>query len=254
MKFTNAIVRKPGKTMTKGLTSANLGLPIYQKAIKQHIAYVNALKNCGLEVLELEADEHFPDSTFVEDTALLTPSCAIITHPGAATRKGEIVEIKKSIRKYYSTIEEIMQPGTVEAGDIMMVGTHFYIGISERTNLTGAEQLIRILNKYGMTGAVVHLEKVLHLKTGLSYLENNILVASGEFLTNAEFKKYELIEVPENESAAANCIWVNDTVLLPKGYPVTKQKIKGTGYKIIELDISEFAKLDGGLSCLSLRF
>ena len=113
---------------------------------------------------------------------------------------------------------------------------------------------IAILNRYGMTGSVVHLEKVLHLKTGLSYLENNVLVASGEFLTNAEFKKYDLIEVPENESAAANCIWVNDTILLPKGYPVTKQKIKDTGYQIIELDISEFAKLDGGLSCLSLRF
>ena len=254
MKFANAIVRKPGRTMIKGLTSANLGLPIYQKATKQHVAYVNALKNCGLKVLELEADENFPDSTFVEDTALLTPYCAIITHPGAATRQGEIIEIKKSIRKYYSTKEEIIQPGTVEAGDIMMVGTHFYIGISERTNLTGAEQLIRILNKYGMTGSVVHLEKVLHLKTGLSYLENNVLVASGEFLTNAEFKKFDLIEVPENESAAANCIWVNDKILLPKGYPLTKQKIKDAGYQIIELDISEFAKLDGGLSCLSLRF
>ncbi len=254
MKFTNAIVRKPGKTMIKGLTSSNLGLPDYQNAIKQHKTYVNALKNCGLDVLELEADEKFPDSTFVEDTALLTTSCAIITYPGAATRKDEIVEMKKSIRKYYDTIEEIIHPGTVEAGDVMMVGTHFYIGISERTNLTGAEQLIRILNKYEMTGSVVHLERVLHLKTGLSYLENNVLVTSGEFLTNDEFKTFDLIEVPENESAAANCIWVNDTVLLPKGYPITKQKIKDRGYQIIELDISEFAKLDGGLSCLSLRF
>ena len=254
MKFTNAIVRKPGRTMIKGLTSATLGLPIYHKAIKQHIAYVNALKKCGLKVLELDADKNFPDSTFVEDTALLTPSCAIITRPGAATRRGEIAEMKKTILKYYSTKEEITQPGTVEAGDIMMVGTHFYIGISERTNITGAEQLIRILNKYGMTGSLVHLEKVLHLKTGLSYLENNVLVASGEFLTNAAFKNYDLIEVPENESAAANCIWVNDKVLLSKGYPLTKQKIKDAGYQIIELDISEFAKLDGGLSCLSLRF
>lgn len=254
MKFANAIVRKPGKAMIKGLTTANLGSPIYHKAIKQHMAYVNALKNCGLKVLELEADENFPDSTFVEDTALLTPYCAIITYPGAVTRRGEIVEMKKNIRKYYNTEEEIIHPGTVEAGDIMMVGTHFYIGISERTNLIGAEQLIRILNKYGMTGSIVPLEKVLHLKTGLSYLENNVLVASGEFLTNAAFKKYDLIEVPESESAAANCIWVNDKVLLPKGYPVTKQKIKDAGYEIIELDISEFAKLDGGLSCLSLRF
>ena len=253
MKFTNAIVRKPGKSMINGLTSANLGLPIYKKAIEQHKAYVKALKNCGLNVLELEIDENFPDSTFVEDTALLTPSCAIITRPGASTRRCEIVEMKKRIGNYYRVIEEIIQPGTVEAGDIMMVGTHFYIGISERTNLKGAEQLTHILNKHGMTGSIIYLKKVLHLKTGLSYLENNVIVASGEFLSNEEFKKYDLIEVPENESAAANCIWVNDKVLLPKGYPVTKQRIKTKGYQILELDISEFAKLDGGLSCLSLR-
>jgi dimethylargininase len=254
MKFNNAIVRKPGKSMIHGLTNANLGLPDHEKALKQHIAYVEALKTCGLEVLELDEDENFPDSTFVEDTALLTPHCAIITHPGAQTRKGETIEIKKTLHQYYNTIEEINPSGTVEAGDIMMAGNHYYIGISERTDLTGATQLVQILNKYGMTGSVVPLEKVLHLKTGVSYLENNILVASGEFLTLVEFQKYDLIEVPENESAAANCVWVNDTVLLAKGYPITKQKVKDKGYNVIELDISEYAKLDGGLSCLSLRF
>lgn len=254
MKFTNAIVRKPGRSLINGLTSANLGLPIYEKAITQHQAYVNALKQCDLEVLELKVDENFPDSTFVEDTVLLTPSCAIITLPGAVSRRGEIVQMKKIIQKYYSTIEEINRPGTLEAGDIMMVGNHFYIGISERTNNVGAEQLIGILKKYGMTGSVVPLKKVLHLKTGLSYLENNVLVASGEFIMYPEFEKFDLIKVPENESAAANCIWVNDTVLFPKGYPKTKQQILDKGYPIIELDISEFAKLDGGLSCLSLRF
>ena len=109
MKFTNAIVRKPGKSMINGLTSANLGLPIYKNAIEQHKAYVKALKNCGLNVLELEIDENFPDSTFVEDTALLTPSCAIITRPGASTRRCEIVEMKKNWellpcnRRNYST-------------------------------------------------------------------------------------------------------------------------------------------------------
>ena len=254
MKFTKAIVRKPGKSMINGLTAANLGTPFYQKAIEQHSAYVEALKSCGLEVFTLEADERFPDSTFVEDTALLTPSCAIITHPGAASRQGETIEMAKTIRTFFNSIEVIQSPGTVEAGDIMMVGTHFYIGISERTNMGGAEQLIGVLRENGMTGSIIPLEKVLHLKTGLSNLENNVLVASGEFLENENFKKFDLIEVPENESAAANCIWVNDKVLLPKGYPITKQKIEEKGYQVIELDISEFAKLDGGLSCLSLRF
>jgi dimethylargininase len=252
--FSNAIVRKPGQSMVKGLTEANLGIPDYRKAIRQHNAYVCALQDCGLTVRELAADEQFPDSTFVEDTALLTPHCAIITNPGALSRRGEIVDIKRVVEEFYTDIEEILLPGTVEAGDIMMVGSHYYIGLSARTNLNGAEQTIRILNKYGMSGSVIKLEKVLHLKTGVAYLENNNLVACGEFVSNPEFEKFNIIEIPESESYAANCIWINDTVLIPKGYPVARQKIKDAGYQIIDVDVSEFRKLDGGLSCLSLRF
>jgi len=252
--FSKAIVRKPGKSMIKGLTKANLGVPDYHKAVDQHESYVCALRDCGLKVLELEADENFPDSTFVEDTALLTTNCAIISNPGALSRKGEIIGIRQVVKEYYSNIEEILAPGTVEAGDIMMVDNHFYIGLSNRTNLNGAEQVIGILNKYGMSGSVIKLEKVLHLKTGLAYLENNNLVACGEFLSNPEFKKFNIIEIPENESYAANCVWINDKVLIPKGYPITRQKITDAGYPVIEVDVSEFRKLDGGLSCLSLRF
>jgi dimethylargininase len=251
--FTKAIVRKPGKSLVIGLTEAGLGKPNYDKAIKQHAGYVKALQNCGLEVLELPADENFPDSTFIEDVALLTPHCAVITNPGAPSRKGEIVSIKEVIREYYKDVEEIHSPGTVEAGDIMMVGNHFYIGLSNRTNAAGAEHMISILNKYGMTGSTVKLEKVLHLKTGLAYLENNNLIACGEFLSNSEFKKFNIIEIPEEENYGANCVWINDKVLVPEGYPVTKCKIKAAGYNVIEIDVSEFRKLDGGLSCLSLR-
>jgi dimethylargininase len=252
--FSNAIVRKPGKNIIKGLTSSDLGIPDYQKALKQHDIYVNALKNCGLKVKELEADENYPDSTFIEDVALLTPHCAIITNPGAESRKGEIVGMRRILEEYYFDIDEILSPGTVEGGDIMMVGSHFYIGLSARTNLTGAEQIIRILNKYGMNGSIIKLEHVLHLKTGVAYLENNNLVACGEFLSNPEIKKYNIIEIPDKESYAANCVWINDTVLIPKGYPITKHRISEAGYSIIEIDVSEFRKLDGGLSCLSLRF
>lgn len=252
--FSNAIVQKPSKSMINGLTNANLGVPDYQKAIKQHEKYVSALIDCGLKVKVLDADENFPDSTFVEDVALLTPHCAIITNPGAPSRRGEIVEMKKVVQEFYSNIEEIVEPGRVEAGDIMMVGSHYYIGLSQRTNLNGAEQVISILNKYVMNGSVVKLEKVLHLKTGLAYLESNNLVVCGEFLSNPEFEKFNIIEVSEDESYAANCIWVNDKVFIPKGFPKAKQSIINAGYSVIELDMSEFQKLDGGLSCLSLRF
>lgn len=252
--FSHAIVRKPGRSLIEGLTKANFGIPDYYKAVDQHEAYVSALKQCGLKVRELEADERFPDSTFVEDAALLTPHCAIITNPGALSRRGEVFEIKKVVQEYYSDIEEIISPGTVEAGDIMMVDNHYFIGLSERTNLNGAEQTIRILTEYGMSGSVIRLKNVLHLKTGLSYLENNNLLGCGEFLSNPEFRKFNIIEVPEEESYAANCVWINDKVLMPKGYPDTRQRIIDVGCQVIEVDTSEFCKLDGGLSCLSLRW
>ena len=240
--------------MVHGLSTANLGLVDYQKALLQHQDYIKALENCGLEVLVLPPDEDFPDSTFVEDPALLTPFCAIITNPGASSRKGEKAGIKSVLGDFFENIEEISTPGTVEAGDIMMVGSHFYIGISERTNDNGAEQVIQILQNYGLTGSKILLEEVLHLKTGLAYLERNNLVACGEFITHKDFQKYNLLVIPEDESYAANCIWVNGQVIMPKGYPKTRTIIQSCGYEIKEVDVSEFQKLDGGLSCLSLRF
>jgi|TARA_Y100000031_G_C8237657_1_gene394146 dimethylargininase len=252
--FTKAIVRTPGESLVHGLSSANLGIPNYSLALTQHANYIEVLKKCGLNVLVLEPEEEYPDSTFVEDVALLTSDFAIITNPGAPSRRGEITEIKAVLKKYYKNIEQIESPGTVEAGDIMMVGSHFFIGLSERTNAIGAEQLIECLEKYGKTGSVVKLEKVLHLKTGLAYLEHNNLIACGEFLSNEEFRKFNILEIDKDESYAANCIWVNNKVLIPKGYPKAKKTIEKAGYEIIEIDVSEFKKLDGGLSCLSLRF
>ena len=252
--FKKAIVRTPGKSLIKGISTAGLGIPNYELALEQHANYIIALAACGLEVTVLEADEAYPDSTFVEDVALLTSECAIITNPGAETRRGETVAMKKVLQSFYANIEEVHEPGRVEAGDIMMVGDHFYIGLSERTNQSGAKQVIAYLEKYGMSGSVVKLEKVLHLKTGLAYLENNNLVACGEFLTNSAFQKFKILEISQNESYAANCIWVNGTVIIPAGYPKARAIIEGAGYTTREVDVSEFRKLDGGLSCLSLRF
>lgn len=252
--FTKAIVRTPGKSMLNGISTAGLGLPDYQLALKQHTAYIAALKECGLDVTVLPADEAYPDSTFVEDVALLTPRCAIITNPGAETRRGEIAAIKPVLQDFYTNIEEVREPGRVEAGDIMMVGKHFYIGLSARTNLAGAQQVIGFLEKYGLSASVITLKDVLHLKTGIAYLENNILLACGEFLTKPELQQFNILEIDASESYAANCIWVNGTVILPAGYPKAKQVIAAAGYPIIEVDVSEFRKLDGGLSCLSLRF
>ena len=136
----------------------------------------------------------------------------------------------------------------------MMVGDHYYIGLSERTNQAGAEQMITILENHGLQGSMVELTEVLHLKTGLGYLENNNLLACGEFLRKAEFQRYHLLKVDPDEAYAANSVWANGTVLTPRGFPKTTTLIKSAGYTIREVDVSEFQKLDGGLSCLSLRF
>ena len=256
-KFNNVIVRKPCKAVCDGITSApELGQPIYEKALAQHEKYIEALKKCSVEVTVLEADERYPDSCFVEDPALITRKCAIITNPGAASRNGEKDEIIGAVRKFFpeDKIEYIKDPGTLEGGDVMMVGDTFYVGLSARTNAEGIRQLGEILNKYGLECVQVPLEKVLHLKTGVNYLENNNMLVSGEFIDKPEFAKYNKIVIPEEEAYAANCIWVNGTVIVPEGYPAVLKAVQDAGYETLVVDTSEFRKIVGGLSCLSLRF
>ena len=256
-KFNNVIVRRPCRAICEGITSApELGKPIYEKALQQHDTYIEALKQCGVEVTVLEADERYPDSCFVEDPALITRKCAIITNPGAASRNGEKNEIIGAVKKFFpeDKIEYIKDPGTLEGVDVMMVGDTFYVGLSARTNAEGIRQLTEILNKYGLECIQVPLEKVLHLKTGVNYIENNNMLVSGEFIEKPEFEKYNKIVIPEDEAYAANCIWVNDTVIVPEGYPAVLKAVQDAGYKTLLVDTSEFRKIDGGLSCLSLRF
>ncbi|MFQ6976664.1 MAG: arginine deiminase family protein [Oscillibacter sp.] len=198
-KFNHVIVRRPCKAMVEGITSGLYpGKPDYALALKEHDSYIEALKQCDVDVTVLEADERYPDSCFVEDPALITSKCAIITNPGAASRNGEKNEILGAIRKFFDDdhIEYIKAPGTLEGGDVMMVGDHFYVGRSARTNEEGIRQLTEILAKYGLTCSEVTLEKVLHLKTGVNYLENNNMLVSGEFVTKPDFEMYHRVEDP----------------------------------------------------------
>lgn len=256
-KFNHVIVRRPCKAMVEGISGGTYpGTPDYELALKQHDTYIEALKRCDVDVTVLEADERYPDSCFVEDPALITRKCAIITNPGAESRNGEKNEIIGAVKKFFSDeqIEYIRSPGTLEGGDVMMVGDHFYVGRSARTNEEGIRQLTEILAKYDMTCSEVKLEEVLHLKTGVNYLEDNNMLVSGEFVTKEDFAKYNKVIIPEEEAYAANCIWVNDTVIVPEGYPAVLKAVQDLGYKTLLVDTSEYRKLDGGLSCLSLRF
>lgn len=190
----------------------------------------------------------------MEDVALCTSRFAVLTNPGAPSRNGEKMEMAPVLSSFFSCVESIEAPGTLDAGDVMMVGDHFYIGRSERTNEQGAAQLIDILQNHGMSGETVPLKEMLHLKTGVSCLENNRLLVFGEFCDHKVFTRFTKIEVEKAESYAANSLWVNGTVLVPEGFSGTRAKIEAAGYPTLAVDVSEFRKLDGGLSCLSLRF
>ena len=240
--------------MIHGLSSADLGTPDYDLACLQHRDYIAALRECGLTVTVLEALEEHPDSCFVEDVALFTPACVILTNPGVASRRGEVAHIANHVGHFFDVIEKIESPGTLEAGDVMMVGDHYYIGLSARTNKIGAYQLISILEKHGLRSSLVHLSEVLHLKTGLSYLERNNLLACGEFLAKPQFEKFNTIEINQLDAYSANSVWINGTVLVPAGFADTVSAVEAEGYAVREVAMSEFEKLDGGLSCLSLRF
>ena len=255
MKFEKAIVKKPSKKMVNGISTADLGKPDYRTALKQHKNYIKTLKECGVEIEVLKADENYPDSMFVEDPAVVTDEFAIITNLGAESRKGEEKEIKSVLKKYYSkNIHEIKYPGTLEGGDVMQVEDHFYIGVSDRTNKDGAKQFINYVEKYNYKGTIVEFEDILHLKTGVAYIGDNTLIVTDTLIDKEEFEDFNKIKINESEKYAANCIRINDYVILPKGYPDTKKDLLKEGFDIKTVDVSEYKKIDGGLSCLSLRF
>ena len=252
-----AIIRPPSANFAAGLTTVDLGPPDYARAIEQHEAYCAALEHCGLELIRLEADERYPDSTFVEDTAVLTERCAVLTRPGAASRVGEVVGIQTALSQIFSDIHFVNAPGTLDGGDVCQAGEHFFIGISERTNEEGARQLAVVLGASGYTSTLVDVRGVngiLHLKSGLAWLGDNRLVVIAALHNRAEFRTYELITVDRGEEYAANCVRVNDHVLTAGGYPALEATLRERGYQTIALEVSEFQKMDGGLSCLSLRF
>ena len=240
--------------MVSGLTRSNQGYPDYERALEQHKLYIAALEQCGLNVHILDADEEYPDSTFVEDVALLTPQCAIITRPAAASRRGETTSLRPVLEKLFPCIKQINPPGTLDGGDVMQIGSHFFIGLSSRTNQSGADQFISILTQFDLTGSTVPVTNFLHLKTGVTCVNDTTLLAAGKFMTQPEFSKFTIIPVPAEESDGANILWINDKILMSAGFPEIRKRLSAAERQVIEVDISEFAKIDGGLSCLSLRF
>jgi len=254
--FTKAIVCPPSSAFADGLTTVSLGFPIIEEAIEQHRAYCRALEAAGLEIITLDPDTEYPDSTFVEDTAVLTPNRAVITRPGASSRKGEVDRMAEALSKHYKTIDVIQPPGTLDGGDVCQIEDLFIIGISDRTNEDGAHQLSRSLPT-DVCSAIIDIravDKILHLKSGVTNIGDNRVLVIESLADKLPFDGPEAIIVPDGEEYAANCIRVNDHLLMPAGFPQLRAILNYLEYHTVELEMSEFQKMDGGLSCLSLRF
>lgn len=251
--FKYAITRLPGENFGSGLTTSDLGAPSYPLILTQHQAYVDMLRRLGLEVTVLPPLLTHPDAYFVEDPAIVTSKVAVINRPGAPTRQGEEVSLA-SVLAHYRPLERIFSPGSVDGGDVLMVGEHFFIGLSERTNQDGAEQLSTILLRYGHTSETIAVGRGLHLKSSVNWLGDERLIITRTLIDSPAFEKFEKLLVDDDEEYAANTLWINGTLLYPAGFHRTREQLEKLGMPLVELDVSEVRKMDGGLTCMSLRF
>ncbi|HZY97944.1 MAG TPA: arginine deiminase family protein [Candidatus Baltobacteraceae bacterium] len=256
-RFTRALARTPGTTFARGLTSAAFGAPDLEKTLAQHRAYLAALKEAGLDVTLLDADDALPDSTFVEDTAVVAGGRAIVTRPGAESRKGETAAIRSALGKYFDALAAIEAPGTLDGGDVCESDGRVYVGISHRTNRSGAEQLAAWLKQAGIHTAFVDIRDlvtILHLKSGMSYAGDGIFVVDEALRSRLPLNGAEVIVPAADEAYGANCVRVNDVLFLASGYPRLQAELEKRSMRVVTLDMSEYRKMDGGLSCLSIRF
>jgi dimethylargininase len=257
MRFTRAILRPPADTFAAGITSSGLGPPDLAVALEQHDAYCRTLERLGLSLVRLPPDPDFPDSTFVEDAAVVTTRSAILTRPGAASRAGEVAALGAVLGEWFPEPAKITAPGTVDGGDVCEAGHHFFIGLSRRTTPEGAAQLAEWLRRQHFSSSMIDirgLPGLLHLKTGLSWLGERRLLAVGELAGHPALSGWEVVPVPQGEDYAANCIRVNDALLVARGFPATHAILGELGYDLVPLAMSEYRKMDGGLSCLSVRW
>ena len=252
--FTHAIVRQPAKSIVKGLRAVDIGSPDYDQMICDHNDYVEALVSAGVKVISLKPLDKFPDGQFVEDTALCLPEAVILMRPGAPSRLGEVCEIEPQLRDLFKAVYEIEKPGHIEGGDILVTGKEILVGRSARTNANGVSQLSEIVTPLGYVMREVFTPpEILHFKTDCSLLGPDEILSTKRLQASGCFDGYRVINVADGEEASANAIRVNDYLIMPAGFPKTKAILEDHGYKVKVINNTECAKLDGGMSCLSLR-
>lgn len=224
------------------------------EALKQHALYAEALKSAGLHVLTLDVNPESPDAVFVEDVAIILNEIAIITSMGTPSRRPEVDSMAEILSDYRNTVQRIHLPATIEGGDVLQVGKKLFVGLSTRSNKAGISKLTEIVSQFGYQVVPVEVRGCLHLKTGVTALDDETCILNPAWIDTSPFKEFRLIEVEQNEPFAANVLRIDDNLILNGAYPLTAEKIQNAGFSFDLVDISEFGKAEAGLTCMSLIF
>ena len=247
-----AIMRQPPPTAGNGLTTAKLGRPDLRVLSAQHRRYRETLEALGIHVVLLDQAPEYPDSYFTEDVAVVVPELAVLARPGAKERRGEADLIKTELSKYRA-LERIVEPGTLDGGDVLIINHHCIVGVSSRTNREGANQLSEILSAQGYSVHAVNLGEGLHLKSSLNALDDETVLLTDALSSLQCLKDYRKLTVPQHEEYAANVLAINGRALVPENFSDTEKLLSSHGYEVVKLPVSEVRKMDGGLTCLSIR-
>jgi dimethylargininase len=254
-RFTDAVVRQPGLSVANGLRAVDMGQPDIKRFTAEHSAYVKVLERAGLKVEVLPPLEAFPDSVFVEDAALCLPGGTVILNPGAPSRAGEAEVTATALKGLGHEIRRLGPEGFVDGGDILVTDSVILVGLSARTDQAGFDALKSVLAEWGYPVQAVRTpDNVLHFKSDCSLLDSDTILATSALSGDECFAPFRVLTVPPGEEAAANSVRVNDKVLVPAGYPATAELITRAGYAVEVVRADQAALLDGGLSCMSLRY
>lgn len=217
----------------------------------QHQGYTQALKDAGCEVIELAAEEELPDSVFVEDTAFILPEVAVITRPGADSRRPETQSISRTLQPFRELLF-IQAPGTTDGGDVLVLGKDIFVGMSTRSNQAAVDQMNALLGKFGYCAQGVELHDCLHLKSAVTRVDAGTLLINRSWADARHFPGFDLIDVDTSESFAANCLPVNGEIIYPAAFPKTRAKLEARGYRVRTVPMDELAKAEGAVTCCSL--
>jgi dimethylargininase len=253
-RFSAAIARLPGRSIARGIRAVDRGAPDFERFRLEHRDYIDALERAGLQVTVLPALEDYPDSVFIEDAALCLPEGIFMLRPGAPARTGESAALATALAELGHEVIAGPADGFIEGGDILATETAILVGLSARTDRAGFAWLESVLRHWGYPVLAVRTpEQVLHFKSDCCVLDGHTVLATWRLAAAECFTPFRVLTVPRGEEAAANSIRVNDTVLVPAGFPATAELLAREGYRVDTVAVSQASLLDGGLSCMSLR-